>query len=139
MTTAPGICLAVVASRLVHGSASRRPSIGGTAVRADLSDPAAVDVIAAAAHGTTLLVNCARGWGGSRQHYPEAEPAQWEAVLRLNLLAPMALTRRLQPQMTVAGGGAVVHVSSSAATGTGAYRSPEYAVAKAGLLRLATA
>ena len=33
ITSAPGISLAVVASRLVHGSASRRPSIGGSAER----------------------------------------------------------------------------------------------------------
>jgi NAD(P)-dependent dehydrogenase (short-subunit alcohol dehydrogenase family) len=47
----------------------------------------------------------------------------------------MALTQRLLPRL---GGGAVVNVSSSAGLARGAYASPEYAVAKAALVRFTT-
>ena len=43
ITIASGTCLAVVASRLVHGSASRRPSIGGSSAR---EPPARIDGLA---------------------------------------------------------------------------------------------
>ena len=44
----------------------------------------------------------------------------------------------LQP-MLASGGGVVVNIASSAGVETGRYRSPEYAAAKAGLVRFTTA
>lgn len=114
---------------------------GSVPVVTDLSRPVAVDTVAAAVAGLAppaLLVNNAGGWGTAGRQFPDAAPDEWRSVLALNLVVPMALTQRLLGPMADAGGGAVVHVASSAGRDTGAYASPEYAVAKAGLVRLTT-
>jgi NAD(P)-dependent dehydrogenase (short-subunit alcohol dehydrogenase family) len=113
---------------------------GGDAkpLAADLADPASADVIARAVEGMgplRLLVNNAGGWGTAGRQFPEATAQEWCRVLDLNLVVPMALTQRLLPRL---GGGAVVNVSSSAGPARGAYASPEYAVAKAALVRFTT-
>lgn len=141
---------AVVVVVDVDPDAARRTSAalpGAVPVVADLSLAAAVDTVvdavdaAAEASGLgppVLLVHNAGGWGTAGRQFPDATPDEWRAVLDLNLVVPMALTQRLLGPMARAGGGAVVHVASSAGRGTGAYASPEYAVAKAGLVRLTT-
>jgi NAD(P)-dependent dehydrogenase (short-subunit alcohol dehydrogenase family) len=105
---------------------------------ADLSDLGSVEPIALEAErlgSLRVLVNNAGGWGTAARHYPDAAPSEWRRVLDLNLVVPMALTQRLLPLLR---GGAVVNVSSSAGHGDDAYGCPEYAVAKAGLIRLTT-
>jgi NAD(P)-dependent dehydrogenase (short-subunit alcohol dehydrogenase family) len=84
--------------------------------------------------GLDILVNNAGNtWP---PHFPECLPAHWEAALDLNLLGPMrALQVSLGP-MRRRGGGAVVNVSSIAGLGFAPHDSPEYAAAKAGLIRL---
>lgn len=82
-----------------------------------------------------VLVNNAGGWGTAVRQYPDARLEEWRRVLDLNLVVPMALTQRLLPCLS---GGAVVNVSSSAGLGVDAYACAEYAVAKAGLVRLTT-
>jgi NAD(P)-dependent dehydrogenase (short-subunit alcohol dehydrogenase family) len=84
-----------------------------------------------------VLVNNAGGWTEGEQ-YPLVPLDAWEGTLLLNLRAPMLLTQLCLSPMLAAGGGVVVNVSSSAALGTLAYGSPEYAAAKAGLIRLTT-
>jgi NAD(P)-dependent dehydrogenase (short-subunit alcohol dehydrogenase family) len=92
----------------------------------------------ASAHGPLFsVVSNAGGWDGMTSHYPDSDSADWLAVLDLNLIAPMRVLQ-LARRYVVAGG-AVVHVSSTAAIEDTPYASPEYAVAKAGLIRLTTA
>lgn len=123
---------AVIAGR---GGSSR-------AVRADVCEARGAEAIAAGAAslggGPHILVNNAGGWGGAGRRFPEATPAEWGAVLDLNLRAPMALTQRFLGAMAAAGGGAVVNISSSAGRGQEPYASPEYGAAKAGLIRFST-
>jgi NAD(P)-dependent dehydrogenase (short-subunit alcohol dehydrogenase family) len=57
----------------------------------------------------------------------------------LDLETPMLATQLCLEPMRAVGGGAVVNVSSSAGLGAAAYDSPEYAAAKAGLIRFTTA
>jgi NAD(P)-dependent dehydrogenase (short-subunit alcohol dehydrogenase family) len=115
----------------------------GRAVRADVCDDRGIEAIAATAAalggGLHILVNNAGGWGTTDRQYPEATPAEWGAVLDLNLRAPMRLTQRLLAPMTQAGAGVVVNISSSAGRGDRPYASPEYGAAKAGLIRFTTA
>lgn len=87
----------------------------------------------------TVLVNCAGGWGAGRSHFPTCPPAEWGAVLDLDLRVPMRLIQLCAEPMARAGGGAVVNIASTAGYRTDAYGCPEYAVAKAGLIRLTTA
>ncbi|MGG5260623.1 SDR family NAD(P)-dependent oxidoreductase [Phycicoccus avicenniae] len=88
--------------------------------------------------GVDLLVANAGGWGGASEQYPGAEVGDWSAVLDLNLRAPMLLLQLCLPSMRARGTGAVVTVASSAGVEAGAYGSPPYAAAKAGLVRITT-
>jgi NAD(P)-dependent dehydrogenase (short-subunit alcohol dehydrogenase family) len=114
----------------------------GRAVRADVCEARDVEAIAGAAvnlgGGPQILVNNAGGWGAAGRQFPEATPAEWGAVLDLNLAAPMRLTQRFLAPMAQAGAGAVINISSSAGRGNLPYASPEYGAAKAGLIRFTT-
>lgn len=82
-----------------------------------------------------ILVNNAGGGGHIPPHFPEATPEQWSATLDLNLRAPMLAT-----QLALAAGAqAVVNIASSGGVGLAPHASPEYAAAKAGLIRFTAA
>jgi 3-oxoacyl-[acyl-carrier protein] reductase len=83
------------------------------------------------------VVSNAGGWDSVDSHYPDSDPSAWLGVLELNLIAPMHLLQLART--AVAPGGAVVLVSSIAGVESTVYDSPEYAIAKAGLVRLTTA
>jgi NAD(P)-dependent dehydrogenase (short-subunit alcohol dehydrogenase family) len=69
-------------------------------------------------------------------HFPEAPVEHWSRYLDVNLRGPMlAIHYALEP-MKRAGGGAVVNIASVAGFGFAPHSSPEYAAAKAGLIRL---
>jgi NAD(P)-dependent dehydrogenase (short-subunit alcohol dehydrogenase family) len=114
---------------------------GGRArvVRADMSVAADVEALMAGADGLRVVVNNAGGGGHIPPHFPDATPAQWGAVLDLNLKAAMLATQLALEPMRRAGGGAIVNVSSTAGLGAEPYQSPEYGAAKAGLIRFTTA
>jgi NAD(P)-dependent dehydrogenase (short-subunit alcohol dehydrogenase family) len=90
---------------------------GGTAVflRADLSVEeecqALVDAAADQLEGLTVLVNNAAG-GGADAAVGDLTTEAWLRTLRVNLTAPMWLTRAAIPHMRVAGHGSIVNVSS---------------------------
>jgi NAD(P)-dependent dehydrogenase (short-subunit alcohol dehydrogenase family) len=113
---------------------------GGRAavVRADVTVEAEVQEMVAAAEATfgglDILVNNA---GATPEpHFPEAPVEHWSRYLDLNLRAPMlAIQAALEP-MKRRGGGAIVNISSAAGVGYRPHSSPEYAAAKAGLMRL---
>lgn len=131
--------------------AERLRAAGATVIAVDLvpgdgiteadvvSDSGRAEVVRAveAAGGVDVLVNNAGGWSTGGAQYPEAEPARWRAAMDLDLLAPMSLAQMLLPGLSE-GHGAVVNVASSAGVETTAYGSPEYAAAKAGLIRFTT-
>jgi NAD(P)-dependent dehydrogenase (short-subunit alcohol dehydrogenase family) len=120
----------------VHGSG------GGEAVRADVLRPEDRDALLRRAEelgGPHVLVNNAGGWGSAGRQYPHAAPQEWRDVVELNLLAPMELTHACLPSMQRVGGGVVVNIASSAGRESTPYGSPEYAAAKAGLVRFTTA
>jgi NAD(P)-dependent dehydrogenase (short-subunit alcohol dehydrogenase family) len=103
-------------------------------LRADMT--VADDVRGVVAAGRPrILVNNAGGGGHLPPHFPEASAEQWGASLRLNLLGPMLATQAALGPMRDSGGGAVVNVASTAGLGLAPYQSPEYAAAKAGLIR----
>jgi NAD(P)-dependent dehydrogenase (short-subunit alcohol dehydrogenase family) len=81
--------------------------------------------------GVEILVNNAGG-GHQPPHFPEPG---WEAKLDLNLRAPMLATQFALER----GVRAIVNIASSAGHETGVHPLPEYAAAKAGLIRFTTA
>jgi NAD(P)-dependent dehydrogenase (short-subunit alcohol dehydrogenase family) len=83
--------------------------------------------------GLDVLVNNA---GGARRSFPGAPLEDWLWTLDLNLRASMIATHLAVDAMLERGrGGSVVNVSSVAGLGTTAYGAPDYAAAKAGLVR----
>jgi NAD(P)-dependent dehydrogenase (short-subunit alcohol dehydrogenase family) len=120
-------------------AASRLAGADDRAVEADLRDPDAVGGVLERAVGLGALrwwINCAGAWSPTAQ-FPEGD--EWRGTLALDLETPMLATQLCLAPMRAAGGGAVVNVSSSAGLGVDAYASPEYAAAKAGLIRFTTA
>jgi NAD(P)-dependent dehydrogenase (short-subunit alcohol dehydrogenase family) len=105
-------------------------------VAVDLATVAGVhDMMAAVQRefgGLDILVNNVGGVVDPA--YPGVGPREWTRALQLNLLGVM-LTTQLAIEL-MAPGGVIVNVSSVAGLGLSAHRVPEYAVAKAGLVRL---
>jgi NAD(P)-dependent dehydrogenase (short-subunit alcohol dehydrogenase family) len=111
---------------------------GARFVPADLTRPDDVRRLIDAAE-PTILVNNAGGGGHIPPHFPAAAPAEWNALLELNLRAPMLATQLALTPMRRAGGGAIVNIASTAGLGSEPAQSPEYAAAKAGLIRFTAA
>jgi 3-oxoacyl-[acyl-carrier protein] reductase len=133
--------MSVVVADADHDAAHDVASeVGGLPVVVDLSTPKGADqLLSAVGPELDVLVNVAGGWGPANRFFPEGSVADWQAVLTLNLLTPMRLLDALRPALASSPVGAAVCIASSAALSSGAYRSPEYAVAKAGLVRLTSA
>ena len=83
-----------------------------------------------------VLINNAGGWLSGPQ-FPDGD--HWFQSLDLNLRMPMLATQLCLPLMEAAGGGAVANIASSGGLEPIGYGSPEYAAAKAGLIRFTTA
>jgi NAD(P)-dependent dehydrogenase (short-subunit alcohol dehydrogenase family) len=124
-------------ARSIRAVGGKAVGVGADVCRA--TDRADLVAQAVKAGSLNVLINNAGGWGSAREQFPEAPEAEWAAVLELNLRAPMALAQQCLPVLRQAGGGAIVNVASSAGWDHGAYASPEYAAAKAGLIRFTTA
>ena len=107
-------------------------------ITTDLTRPGSARQMVAAAvehlGGLDLLVNNAGGYA------PPTYPANddWRATLELNLLSAMEATRHALPSLARRPG-CVVNIASSAGQGSDVYPGVEYAVAKAGVIRLTTA
>lgn len=111
--------------------------IGGSFVPADAGTESGVRsaVAVACAPGGRLgvLVACAGGF--APPCFPAADPAAWGYTLDLNLRSVMLATQLVLDPMAAAGGGAIITLASVARLGTTGHESPEYATAKAGLMR----
>ena len=106
--------------------------LGGRFVRADvLSDEDLRDLIRGV-DGLAILVNNA---GGVRApYYPQAPIEHWTRTLELNLRSVMVATQLALDAMS--DGGVIVNVASMAGYGLFPHDAPEYAAAKAGVMRL---
>jgi NAD(P)-dependent dehydrogenase (short-subunit alcohol dehydrogenase family) len=112
--------------------------IGGSFVRADLATSAgvraAVDAAVRSPSPVAVLVNNAGGVEGPG--FPAAPETDWQLTLDLNLRAVMLATQLILAPMAEHGGGAIVNIASVAGLGTTSHDAPQYAVAKAGIIRL---
>jgi NAD(P)-dependent dehydrogenase (short-subunit alcohol dehydrogenase family) len=86
--------------------------------------------------GLDILVNNAGGY--KEPVLPDATVKHWSRTLELNLIAVMLGIHYALPSMT-GRGGAIVNVASSAGLGLAPHPGPEYAAAKAGVIRLTAA
>jgi NAD(P)-dependent dehydrogenase (short-subunit alcohol dehydrogenase family) len=124
---------AVVVSDIDHDAGRHTAEeLGGRFVHADVLVDDDLRELIAAAEGLQILVNNAGGAPGP--YYPRAPVEHWSRTLDLNLRSAMVATQLALEAMSE--GGAIVHVSSIAGYGLLPHDAPEYAVAKAGLMRL---
>ncbi|KAB2341789.1 SDR family NAD(P)-dependent oxidoreductase [Actinomadura rudentiformis] len=108
--------------------------LGGTALRVDLTDPPDIDRFVAEAGKVDILVHNA---GVSIvEPFVHSDPAAWDLMWKINLRAPMQLTRGLLPGMTERGWGRLIFISSDGAR-AGSGGEGAYAATKAGLFGLA--
>ena len=127
--------LAAAGARVAIADLERPPGEHARFVQTDITDPAALQRLFADADDLAVLVNNAGGV--EAPVFPDAPAERWSAVLELNLRAPMLATQLAITIMRRHGnGGAIVNVGSSAGVGYPPHWAPEYAAAKAGLMRL---
>jgi NAD(P)-dependent dehydrogenase (short-subunit alcohol dehydrogenase family) len=105
----------------------------------DVTDPSGAEAMIrhaeAAFGGLDVLVNNAGGY--DEPMFPDAPVEHWSRTLDLNLRAVMLGIHFALPALERRGGGAIVNVASSAGLGVGPYEgAPEYAAAKAAVIRL---
>ena len=104
------------------------------AVRADVSDPEAVDAMAERVHGAfgpiEVLVNNAGITRDTR--FGEMDRADWEAVIDVNLTGAFATTKAFFEDLTAAEEGRLINISSVVGQ-QGNYGQANYAAAKSGL------
>lgn len=105
--------------------------LGAEFLALDLTDVEAVDQALAAAPPFQILVNNA----GLDQHawFTDTTPAQWQALLAINLTAVLAVTRAVLPAMQKAEYGRLVHIASEAAR-LGSAGGSVYAASKGAVL-----
>jgi NAD(P)-dependent dehydrogenase (short-subunit alcohol dehydrogenase family) len=85
--------------------------------------------------GLDALVNSA-GVYISPPYFPEADVSRWSRVLDVYLRGVMLCTHYAVRAMERRGGGAIVNIASGAGVGYRPHEAPEYAAAKAGVVRL---
>lgn len=118
----------------------RADGISATAWPCDLTDHAALGVIAAAlaaqhAGGVAALV-CLAGGFGSLGPVGESDPTQWDRSFAANLATAYATTRAFVPAVRRARGSIVYFASSAVAPGGRVAGIAGYAAAKAGVVTL---
>ena len=135
---ASGIGAAIAAALEAAGARVVIADRERAAIEVDLSRPGeATRMVTEATEllaGLDVLVNNAGGYASPT--YPENE--DWRAPLELNLGSVLEAIRHALPALAERNG-CVVNIASSAGLGTGPYAGVEYAVAKAGVIRLTTA
>lgn len=131
----------VVADRDSEAGKQAAAEIGALFIRADVAEDDELRRMFATAErfggGLDILVNNAGGV--TEPLYPQAALEHWEAVLDVNLRAVMLATQLALEPLRSRGGGAIVNVASVAGLGAGPHAAPEYAAAKAGVVRLTAA
>ena len=107
-------------------------------VRADLREPAAIEALVAGALTAfgriDVLVNNA-GIAGAERPFLALGPADWDAVLAVDLRAPALCARAVGRAMVARRRGRIINVASIGATVPAARLAP-YCASKAGLVQL---
>ena len=111
----------------------RAIGVNATVAAADLTTEEGIDRVAAAAEaaGADVIVNNAGG--DPIREFEEMSWSENQRILALNLVAPLALTRRLLPGMLAGRRGHVVNISAIAGR-VGFPHTEVYAAAKDGLI-----
>ncbi|HYZ30631.1 MAG TPA: SDR family oxidoreductase [Thermoleophilaceae bacterium] len=123
----------VAATWIVDAERERLEGMDGVElIRADLFDPGEAEAAVAAVSDITAVVNVVGGYAQSGRVH-EADPEEFDRLMRLNLRPNVLLARAAVPHFLRRGGGAFVAVSARAALRPFAGAAP-YVVAKAAVL-----
>ena len=136
---AGGIGRALVDGLERHGARVVGVDLHDADVIADVTNPDSTEVMVreteARLGGLDILVNNAGGYEDPT--FPDASVEHWSKALDLNFRAVMLCIHAAVPALERRGGGTIVNIASSAGLGFGPYEgAPEYAAAKAGVMRL---
>jgi len=88
--------------------------IGGTATVADVTDPEAVDALAAGLDRVDVLINNAGGAKGT-EPVADADLENWRWMWETNVMGTLRVTRALLPKLVDSGDGLIVTITSIAA------------------------
>ncbi len=103
----------------------------------DVTDPAAVTATVQRFGAADILVHSAGGVCGQVGQPAEAvTPAEWQAILAVNLTGAFLMAQAVIPGMKAAGRGRIVTISSGAGIGVSLTGIQAYAAAKAGEIGL---
>ncbi len=102
----------------------------------DLTDPAALERLAAAVYGADIVINAAGV--NLREPYAQVTPEAFDLHMALHLRAPFLLVQHLAPQMAARGWGRVVNLASLQSVRAFANSAP-YGAAKGGVVQLTRA
>ena len=105
----------------------------GRFLEVDVTDPVAVQEMIEGVDASVLVLNAG---GYDPPVFPDAPLEHWERTMELNLGSVMRAIHFAVPPMARRGGGAIVTIGSSAGLGLDPHPAPEYAAAKAAVLRL---
>jgi NAD(P)-dependent dehydrogenase (short-subunit alcohol dehydrogenase family) len=125
--------LAREGAHVVVADIDRAAADRGTFLEVDVTDQSAVKRMIEQAE-PTILVNNAGGY--QAPVFPDAPIEHWRRAVELNLGSVMNAIHFAVPPMARRGGGAIVNIGSSAGLGLGPHPGPEYAAAKAAVVRL---
>lgn len=120
-------------AHVVVADRNRPEDRGVEFLEVDVTDRASVERMIRISQ-PTILVNNAGGF--TEPVFPDAPLEHSEQLMELNLGSVLRAIHFVVPVMEREGGGAIVNIASSAGVGLGAYPSPEYATAKAAVIRL---
>jgi NAD(P)-dependent dehydrogenase (short-subunit alcohol dehydrogenase family) len=131
----------VLADRESEAGKEAAADLGGLFVRTDVSEDDELRRMFATAErfGGGIDVLVSNAGGVERPVYPDAPVERWQRVLDVNLRAVMLATQLALEPLRRRGGGAIVNVASVAGLGAGPHGAPEYAAAKAGVVRFTAA
>jgi 2-keto-3-deoxy-L-fuconate dehydrogenase len=107
---------------------------GGTVRKLDVTDDAAIRSLAAEVGALDILFNCAGIVPGGT--ILEADDAQWEQAMAVNVYSIAKMTRAFLPAMIVGGGGAIINVASVAGSIKGIVNRCTYGASKAAVIGL---
>jgi NAD(P)-dependent dehydrogenase (short-subunit alcohol dehydrogenase family) len=118
---------------VVVADIDRAAAAHGPFVDVDVTDPSAVERMLATVD-PTILVNNVGGY--DEPVFPDAPLEHSLRLMELNLGSVMSAIHFAVPAMERLGGGAIVNIGSAAGLGFEPYPGPEYAAAKAAVIRL---
>src|SRR5258708_11209697 len=114
---------------------ARRDGHNANFLKLNLADPASIEVFAVAVHQRVGRVDgLVNGAGWDRiQTFMENPAELWDALIAINLMGAVRLTRAVLPPMIEAQAGKIVNIASDAG-GVGSMGETVYAAAKGGLI-----